>query len=325
MIEFFKHSFYKQHIVILALLVLFWLPGFITPGQIIPDNELTTPLYGLIISLLDFSPFLMVSLAFVLMVLSTFLFNSIITANQLVGRNSTIGALLFVMSMCSLGTMALSPFLLACPIILFVIHIMFMIYQEEKIENYLLNIGVLLSLASMIYMPSMFLLLWVVLSLLFMGFDKLRYLLLPITGFIMPYLLYAAFLYINGNIMSYFHAYSSYFSNLSFMLPQLTTLDWIVLSASVALVLFSMIKINVFSADKPVHIRKKLESSLILMILSFLFLFINNSTANNTLFFAVTPIYYSMALSNVNKKKITNIFMCILLAGLIVKQYFTLI
>ncbi len=229
------------------------------------------------------------------------------------------------MSMSYFNSMTLSPILVACPIILFVMHIMFMIDQSERAENDLLNVGVLLSLSSMIYMPSAFLLMWVVLSLLFLGFDSLRYILLPVTGFIIPYILYAAFLYIDGNIISHFQAYSFYFRDLSFILPDLTVLEWSVLSASLVLVMFSMMKINAFSADKPVHIRKKLEVSLILLIMSLILLFVNNSQVDDSLFFAVTPIYYAMALSNVNKKKVANVFMYVLMAGLIVKQYFVLI
>lgn len=325
MVVFFQHSFLKQHLAIFAVMILFWLPGFIMPQQITATEDLTMPLYDLVARILDLSPYIMETTAFLLFMLSTFLFNSILTANQLIGRNSTMGALVFMMSMCSFNATVLSPFIMACPIILLVLHIMFMINQTEKPENYLLNVGVLLSLASFIYTPSAYLLLWAVLSLLFTGFDSLRYLLLPVTGFVMPYLLYAAFLYINGNLMSYYFAYSSYFSDFSLGLPKLTAMEWCVFLTSVILVLLSMLKINVFSADKPVFARKRIEIGIIMLLIALFLFFKKNSTVNDSVFFAAAPIYYSMALSNVNKKKIITVLMFILLAGLMIKQYIALI
>lgn len=132
MVVFFQHSFLKQHLAIFAVMILFWLPGFIMPQQITATEDLTMPLYDLVARILDLSPYIMETTAFLLFMLSTFLFNSILTANQLIGRNSTMGALVFMMSMCSFNATVLSPFIMACPIILLVLHIMFMINQTEN-------------------------------------------------------------------------------------------------------------------------------------------------------------------------------------------------
>ena len=79
MLNFFKHSYLYQQIVIVLMALVLWMPAFITKSAFIP-GEHNTPLYNVIISVFDFSPFLLNTVAFAVYLFSVFLFNSVLSA-----------------------------------------------------------------------------------------------------------------------------------------------------------------------------------------------------------------------------------------------------
>ena len=165
--------------------LVLWMPAFITKSAFIP-GESTTPLYNVIVSILDFSPLLLNILAFAVYLVSVFLFNSVLSANRLVTKNNTVGALSFVLMMCCSPSLhSCYPFIFACPFILMAMHTLFLIYQTDNPENYMMNIGYFIAIASLFYYPSVFLVLWVMIAFIILGFRELRYMLIPLTGFLL--------------------------------------------------------------------------------------------------------------------------------------------
>ena len=80
--------------------IVLWLPTFISRSAFFIGDD-NTPLYNIIISLFDFSPFIINTIVFVVFVISLFLFNSVLSANRLVNKYSTVGSLTFLLMMCS--------------------------------------------------------------------------------------------------------------------------------------------------------------------------------------------------------------------------------
>ena len=151
MLKFFKHSYLAQHIVIIVMAIVLWLPTFITKSAFFIGND-NTPLYNIIVSIFDFSPFLINLIAFAVFVVAMFLFNSVLSANRLVNKYSTVGSLTFLLMMCSTSNLHICyPFILACPFILMAMHTLFLIYQTDNPENYMMNIGYFIAIASLFY------------------------------------------------------------------------------------------------------------------------------------------------------------------------------
>ena len=157
MLNFFKHSFLAQHLVIVMMALILWMPAFITKSAFIPGENIT-PLYNVIISIFDFSPFILNTLAFAVYLVCIFLFNSVLSANRLVTKNNTVGSLTFGLMMCFAPQLhSCYPFIFACPFILMAMHTLFLIYQTDNPENYMMNIGYFIAIASLFYYPSVFL------------------------------------------------------------------------------------------------------------------------------------------------------------------------
>lgn len=324
MLNFFKNSYLPQQIVVVAIALVLWLPAFITKSAFIP-SEFQTPLYNVIVSLLDFSPFLLNALAFLVYLLSVFLFNSVLSANRLVSKYSTTGAFSFVVMMCCSPELhSCYPFIFACPFILMAMHTLFLIYQTDAPENYMMNIGYFIGIASMFYYPSAFLIIWVLLSFLIFKFKEMRFVLIPIVGFLIINALLLGISFLVGNYDMLIDSYSQFFRNISFS-AEMTLMNKMLLIVSGILFLFTLLKsIGNSGSDKGTNVRKRIGVSFLLSLFAIVIFFMQKPLMNNALIFMMFAMFYAITLSDIRKSKIANAIMIVFLTFVIVNQYLPL-
>lgn len=324
MLNFFKNSYLPQQIVVVAIALVLWLPAFITKSAFIP-SEFQTPLYNIIVSLLDFSPFLLNALAFLVYLLSVFLFNSVLSANRLVSKYSTTGAFSFVVMMCCSPELhSCYPFIFACPFILMAMHTLFLIYQTDAPENYMMNIGYFIGIASMFYYPSAFLIIWVLLSFLIFKFKEMRFVLIPIVGFLIINALLLGISFLVGNYDMLIDSYSQFFRNISFS-AEMTLMNKMLLIVSGILFLFTLLKSTGNSgSDKGTNVRKRIGVSFLLSLFAIVIFFMQKPLMNNALIFMMFAMFYAITLSDIRKSKIANAIMIVFLTFVIVNQYLPL-
>ena len=324
MLNFFKHSYISQQVAVVLMALVLWMPAFITKSAFIP-GEHTTPLYNIIISIFDFSPILLKIIAFVVYLFGVFFFNSVLSANRLVQKNNTIGAFVFVLMMCCVPQLhSCYPFLFACPFILMAMHTLFLIYQTENPENYMMNIGYFIAIASLFYYPSVFLMLWVVLSFMILGFREIRYLMIPITGFLLINALFVGIVFLFGDINVLIDSYSHYFRNIAFHYD-LKEND------KILLIIFSVLFLIAFTrtlsnkaSDKGSNIRKRVGVATVLTICAIVMFFMHTPLMNNSLIFMMFAFFLSMMLSDIKKTRLANIITIIMTLIIIVNQYLPL-
>ena len=95
-------------------------------------------------------------------------------------------------------------------------HTLFLIYQTDNPENYMMNIGYFIAIASLFYYPSVFLMAWVLISFIILGFKEIRYLMIPIVGFLLVNGLFVGLSFLFGNSDVLIDSYSSFFRNIGF-------------------------------------------------------------------------------------------------------------
>ena len=324
MLNFFKNSYISQQIVVVAIALLLWMPAFITKSAFVP-SEFQTPLYNIIVSLLDFSPFLLNALTFLVYLLSVFLFNSMLSANRLVSKYSTTGAFSFVVMMCCSPELhSCYPFIFACPFILMAMHTLFLIYQTDAPENYMMNIGYFIGIASLFYYPSVFLIIWVLLSLLIFKFREVRLFLIPIMGFMLINALLLGISFMFGKYDMLIDSYSHFFRNIAFSV-ELTSVNKILLIISGVLFLVSVLRtVGSQGSDKGTNVRKRVGVSFLLAVFAVIIFFMQKPLMNNALIFMMLAMFYAMALSDIRKSKIANAIMVVFLILVIANQYLPL-
>lgn len=325
MLKFFKHSYIAQLIVIVLLFVALWIPVFISHVSEVAVGTPATPLYNLIAGIFGSSSLAMTIFTFFVCGTSVFFFNSMLTVNQLVTRNSSIGALVFILCMSCVPIQdEFYPFMLASPFIMMAMQTIYLIYQVEKPEAYLMNAGFFVALASMMYFPSIILIIWVLLSILIMDIRGVRLSIIPILGFTLPYFILVICFYFNSSLPENFDNYSLAFNELGFEKLGIGKLEMTVLIIVFVLAALAIMRIRSGNADNSVSTRKKINVTILLFIFSFLMLFMQKPVMCNGLIFMVLAVFISMALCYVKKSKLVDIIIVLVMLAVIANQYLPL-
>lgn len=325
MLKFFKHNYIAQLVVIVLLLVALWIPVFVQNISDIAVGMPTTPLYNLIADIFGSSNAAMTIFTFIVFGLSVLFFNSMLSVNQLVTRNSSIGAFVFVLCLCSVPIQdEFYPFLLASPLIMMVIQTIYLIYQIEKPEPYLMNAGVFVAIASMIYFPAIVLILWVLVAIIIMDVRGIKRSMIPVMGFLIPYFILFVCFYFNRTLIENIEHYSLTFDVLSLERLGMTTLEMIALILVFVFLVLSLMMIKSENADNSVSTRKKVNVTVLLFVFGFLMLFMQKPVVCNGLIFMALAVFVSMALCYVKKTKIIDIVLFILMLAIIANQYLPL-
>lgn len=325
MLKFFRHNYIAQLIAIVLLLVALWIPAFVSQLHDTAVGLPTTPLYNLIAGLFDSSSSAMTVLTFVVFSLCVLFFNSMLSVNQLVTRNSSIGAFVFVLCLCCVQIQdEYYPFILANTFIMMAMQTIYLIYQVEKPEAYLMNSGFFVAIASMFYYPAIILIIWVLLSLIIMDIKELKHFLIPVLGFLFPYFVLFVCFYFNHSLNDRLQGYALAFNDLGLEKLGLTTMGTIALILVFVFMGLSLMMIKSGNADNSVATRKKVNVTLWLFGFSFIMLFMQKPVVCNGLIFMVLAVVVSMALCYVKKSKIVDIALIILMLAIIANQYLPL-
>lgn len=325
MLKFFKHNYITQLIAIMLLVAALWIPVFVSHVSEVATGSPITPLYNLVKNIFASSSLALTIFTFVVFGVSVLFFNSMLSVNQLVTRNSSIGAFVFVLCMCCVPIEdEFYPFLLAMPLIMMVLQTVYLIYQVEKPEPYLMNSGFFIAMASMFYFPAILLIAWVLIAMVIMDFRQLKHFLIPILGLVFPYFILFVIFYFNHSLVEYINDYALSFRELGFEGLGMSTLELIVVALVFVFTVLSLLVIKSENADNSIATRKKVAVTLWLLAFGFLMLFIQKPVIYNGLIFMVVAVLISMALCYVEKTKIIDIVIVVLMLTIIVNQYLPL-
>ena len=322
MLKFFRHSYIAQLVVIIVMALALWIPVFVysLSDNITPDP--VTPITNLIISIFGSSHLGLPIFTFVVFITSVLFFNSMLSVNQLVTRNSSIGAFVYVLCVCCVPVQQdYCQFLIASPFIMMAMQTIYLIYMVEKPEMYLMNAGIFLSIASMIYFLAIILIIWVLLSMMIMNIRGSRYYFIPIIGFITPYFLLFVYFYFSRTLIENIEDYRLAFNDLQLMKLDLSSADKIILAVAFVLSLLSILKIRSGNTDNSISTRKKVTVTIMLMAFSLIMLFMQKPVISNGLIFLVLAVFASMALCYVKKTKIVDIVIIVIMVAVFANQY----
>lgn len=322
MIKFFRQSYIIQYIVLALLAVALWLPSFMAGAVDLTLTSPVTPLYNWVEGILHASPLAMLIVAFVLMVLEALFFNSMLVANQVITKVSTIGAFVFLLFMnLTLTQTGFFPFALSLIFVLALVHICFLIYQTSNPEIYLFNAGACLALATMCYFPLIVLVVWVIIALVLSHFSSMRLQILPIIGFLFPYFIYFGATFLFGDLPTTLQAYADYFSSFRLTASGFSgryIALYVALAVSIILPLFNS---RNYSFEKSVPVRSKISMTIILLLFSILLLFVGGDPLIHGLIFLAFSILVSYELSYVDKTGPADLVLAIFIALIFLNRY----
>lgn len=325
MLKFFKNSYIAQAVVIVLLIVVLWLPVFLTQSYDRAYEYPTTPMYNFLLGIMGDSNIVMSIFVMLLFGSCVFVFNSMMTVDNLVSRYSSIFSFVMVLCMCCVPIHnEYYPFLVAMPFMVMAQQTVFLIYNVEKPERYLMNTGIFIAVGSMFYIPAILMIIWVLLAMIVHGVREIRLYLIPIVGVVTPYFLMTTIIYIIGYSQDFVNSYAYAFTGLSLHKLDISMMEKVVLLVMLLLSLLSILKI--WSANVTIHIsmRKRKKVMLSLFCISIVMLFAQQPVMSNGFFFIIVSVLVSMALCIVKRTKLIDIVMVIMMLAVIVNQYLPL-
>ena len=283
-------------IIIFIVGILLWINVFISPFPIPAPTDIF-PLYKSIFYFLEGQNHLSAILAYLLVFIEAFIINYIVNRDKLFSSSSYLPAMLFILLMSAVKHLqTMTPALIAILFIILALKQMFDIYDEEKAYSQIFKIGLFISIASLFYLPALFLIVLVFVSFIIFKLFKWREWFIFLIGLATPYLYTAVYWFWNNKLIVTIYAYEDYFRTINFGIHKFNTNLYILMAISGILILLSISKILNDVREKLIKIRLYHYVIIWFLIISLILLFIGN--VKQAYFFQLTFIPLSIVFSN---------------------------
>jgi hypothetical protein len=251
------------------------------------DNYLYRFIMDLLHSFVFVSPFFFQVISFVLLFTQATLFNRICNYQKLLPKQN------FLPGMCYILLTSLLPDwnhfsapLLINSIMIWVFYKMIALYNNERAASSIFNIGILIGIVSLLYLPGIAFLLLIFFALLVMRPFRLREWVMGILGFTFPYYFLFIILFISNKWV-----WENITPKIAFTLPSLSHSIWI--TAGIALVLIPFFIGGYFVQSNLnkwlIQVRKSWALLLMLLITVIIIILINRVNSYENWIIAIIP------------------------------------
>jgi hypothetical protein len=272
-IKFFKSSFFVQYLVIGITGLCLWANALLNPPGM-PAPEGPVPLYDLIYRIFHEMPFIATVLGFCLVLAETYWLTRILSQHELVLKNSSLSALVFLVMMSFLpGQLTLNPISIALGFMILILHHLLISYNKPEHLDHIFAAGFFTAIASMFYLPFILWFIFVIISFLVFRAGNWRAWMAAFIGLITPFLYLATWYFWHDEFMMNALKFHAFFSHMLVFSNPFHTDFWIL---SGFVVLLAMWGLFLFSSgpEKTVEIRVKtniLLWTLVFTLLSFVY------------------------------------------------------
>jgi hypothetical protein len=180
------------------LAIVLWAKAFVSIAPMLPEIPASPVYHFIYVHLSGFSVICgFVSLG--LIILEALLINYILAENDLIPRNSYLAAFVFIIVTGVFSDLIiLNPILIANFFLIAAVMLFLKLYEEHESYATVFNIGTLLSLASMVYLPSFALILLIWAGFIIYRLFSWREWFISIIGFALPYLFLGSYYFWNN-------------------------------------------------------------------------------------------------------------------------------
>jgi hypothetical protein len=190
-----KTGFLLQFIIFLAIGTILWFPAFVHPP--LPVNaKLSGALYLLISGRMSGNSIVAVSLAASFIVVQAFLLHILLSSNDLIPRDSFIDGIIYLV--CMSWHPSLLCFHPAIPAGIFIIVALYMLmkmYGQSEPYQYVFTAAFSVAIASLIYLPAIYFMIGLWISLLTFRIASWREWFITIIGLMVPFLYVISYYY----------------------------------------------------------------------------------------------------------------------------------
>jgi len=187
-------------ILIPIIAFLLWFNAFQNP-VLLAEYSLQMPLYQSLLCILDCNPLYLNIFGFLIILIISY---SLIQLNEqfifIKQRTDLPSALFIILASCAVLVNGLHPALISALLLLLSLNRVFKIYHGTRNVSSAFDVGVLIGLASLFYLPTSLFFVWFIWALVILGAFRLREFMGGLIGFITPLFFICCWLFWQGNL-----------------------------------------------------------------------------------------------------------------------------
>ena len=266
-IKFFKSSFFIQYLVIVITGLCLWISAFVEPPGM-PAPEGPVPLYSMFYHLFHNLPFLSTTIGFILVLAETYWLTTILSQHELVLKNSSLSALVFLVLMSFLpGQLTVNPISISLGFMILILYHLLIAYNKPEHLDRIFAAGFFTAFASFFYLPFLLWFIFVVISFLVFRAGNWRAWLAAIIGLVTPFIYLAVWYFWQNDLVARMNEYLLFFSHILVYPNPFHTDFWILSVFTLLLAFWGIISFRSGPVEKTVEIRTK--TSILLWTLVF--------------------------------------------------------
>ncbi|MFH1160017.1 MAG: DUF6427 family protein [bacterium] len=269
LIRYFKSSFPVQFITIGIVGVVLWGIAFADPPRM-PVSDGPVPLYSFLYRWLADLPYLTTLGGLLLVLFESFFLNYIFSRHDLVHKNSTLAAFLFLLFISYLPPwLSLTPVNLSVVFLLFIVRALLKAYNQTEPIGMVYTAGFFVGMASLFYFPSLLLYGFLLVCFLIYREFHWREWISSLIGLATPFLFLGVIYFLIDKLPGLSLLYLSYMENPGFSFPSVTRMDWLLIGLLGVAALLGLWSTLSRIGEKTVELRKK--NLVLLWLLGWLF------------------------------------------------------
>ncbi len=324
LIKFFRSSFLIQYFVLLIITGGIWFKAFMQPAELPVEQSFIAPFWSLLFPLLKQIPGLLAPIALFFIFSSALALNSVLAFHELIPKNSLLPSLLFILFMSSSPClMTIYPSLLMTPILIYLLHLAFRMYEQSDYIRSSFSAGLLISLMSMLYTPAVFLVILFFLVFLVFGILSWREWVILIIGFFLPFFYLAVYYFWTDKLLEAASEYIGYFIrffnfHFDFNILQLATWGLFIVLMLIPAIYRISSTLNGFN----INFRKKMTASIWLLLISAVLIPSDQGIAFNNMFFLPSTILIAHHYSVIRKSYFHDIILLVFITLIVLQNFF---
>ncbi|NCC72677.1 MAG: hypothetical protein EOM06_04710 [Sphingobacteriia bacterium] len=200
-IGIFKSKYFGQYIGLLLLTFLLQIDAILNPAMFSEADPGFR--FNLFENMVRQYPLVAAVVSAVLLLIQAFIFNQILENHRLTPLNQLLPAVLYILMMSS-NTALLQPNVMIPVnfIMILMLNILFNLYGDQSGFSKMFDTGFLIGLASLLYLPAAWFLVFIWISLMIYQMFSLRTVLISLTGTIMPHFFLGFYFFWTGRLKS---------------------------------------------------------------------------------------------------------------------------
>lgn len=292
---FSSNSIFSLVILILLAIVL-WAKAFVSITPMLPEIP-ASPVYHFIYSYLSGFSVICGFVSLGLIILEALLVNNLLAENDLIPRNSYLAAFVFVIVTGVFSDLViLNPILLSNFFLITAVWLFLKLYEEHESYATVFNIGTLLSLASMVYLPSFAFIMLVWTGFIIYRLFSWREWFISILGFALPYLFLGSYYFWNNCLTVKIATYKNALGFINFFDYSPTFYTKVVLCVMGFVLFISAFGILRLINEKAIRIRKFLSFFIWFLILAIFSLNLSINYGISGFVLLLTPVSFLITL-----------------------------